>query len=241
MTVPPNPSDPRGGWRPAPNFGGNARPADGGATPPPSYTPPPPPPPPPPPATPLSVPKQNQDGQKKKKKQTPAPPPAPDPTPPDPAPPIALPRDPFGAKAVATALLAVVGILAFAAPWVAVKAEGHTLLTLTLSRKVGGEASTAAQSGGASWAIALAVLLVMIAMGVWAQSSADEAAASAAVGGLVLIVAVLFTWLGRSVWLNTEALTDELSLHMAWGYYMALVLAIGLVVVPWFFADLSDD
>lgn len=228
MTVPPNPSDPRGGWRPAPNFGGRADPASGS-------TPPPPPPPPPPRS---SSPPGSASSPPPSSPSAAAPSPSSSTASSDPNAPAG---DPSGVRFAATAILAAIGVLAFVAPWVTLKVDGEIFFSVTLSRTAAGVAENLqAAAGSPGWAIALVVLLVVIAVRVWGRSTAEEAAETAFVGGFVVLAALLATWLGRSVWLHTNELRDVFSAHMAWGYYVSIALAIALLVVPSSFTPNTD-
>ncbi|WP_298440548.1 hypothetical protein [Gordonia sp. (in: high G+C Gram-positive bacteria)] len=153
-----------------------------------------------------------------------------------------MPNTSRAPAAVATVIMAVIGILAFAAPWVVVKADETSLFTITLSRRAEGVSMQVGElSGSPGWAISLAVLLVITALRAWNRPVADDSAGVASSGAVIVLLAVLFTWLGRSVWLNTKHLPDGVSMHMGWAYYVSLALAVALFVVPWVVAAATEE
>lgn len=159
-----------------------------------------------------------------------------------PGPEPSVPNTSRAPAAVATVIMAVIGILAFAAPWVVVKADETSLFTITLSRRAEGVSMQVGElSGSPGWAISLAVLLVITALRAWNRPVADDSAGVASSGAVVVLLAVLFTWLGRSVWLNTKHLPDGVSMHMGWAYYVSLALAVALFVVPWVVAAATEE
>ena len=109
------------------------------------------------------------------------------------------------------------------------------LATLTLTRRATlntGLGDTEELSAGVNWVFV--VLAIGLAIAAWSTAAAADsitAAEVAAGAGFGVIAYAMFTWLGRSLWLNDD-LPDQLSLNMSWGYYATLAVGVLLIFVP---------
>lgn len=139
----------------------------------------------------------------------------------------------------ATVILAVIGILAFTAPWVRVAENDETLATTTLS----GQWETDrfySIDGSPLWAVGFAVLLTAIAIIVWLRPTAHAAASAASLGGFAALALLLFTWLGRGIWLDAGDLPEGMSLQMEWGYDLSLALSVILIALSAYLMPAKD-
>lgn len=119
----------------------------------------------------------------------------------------------------ALAILGGMALLAFFAPWVATR-EG---VGLSLSGSVMLGALREDSGGSPIWGIAFAALCAVGAYLVLKATSLKDTREACVGASTLLFVAVIATWLGKGVWI--PAGESAKSLHMAWGYWVALAAA----------------
>ncbi|MCF8611634.1 hypothetical protein L5G28_15925 [Gordonia sp. HY285] len=147
-------------------------------------------------------------------------------------------------KAVGVTLSIALGVLAFVAPWVRVSVDGEDLFALTLSHRVLDAVPffDGAPSGSPWWGIAFAVVAACTALAVLNAATATDASTAARSGGAAFAVGLLASLIRRAAGLDL-AIPDEspVDVHMAWGFWVAVASAVGLVVVPWFVGGGSEE
>src|SRR5699024_9948974 len=86
-------------------------------------------------------------------------------------------------------------------------------------------------SGGSGWAVFFTIVMVAIAAAALGLATDVETFTGVRVlAGVITVVLVLASWLGRAVWLSAD--NNGVDLSMGWAYWLTLLLGAAMTVVP---------